>query len=154
MSYRIRSTYSCNNASRFSQISDIPPVYLIEFSAEKSEGSTVPVKPADLFRYIHTKGQRDTSEVAMHEQLARYLIAYQPDLNKGYLYGRSHIRRGLVDLILREAYKQRVGLSGFSTHSFIRTRSHFLMANVVRSSIIRQNIKIFQAIDFAKLTSE
>ena len=81
-------------------------------------------RPSVLFRWMHTKGQRDTREVAMHEQLAQYLVAYQPNLNKKYLFpgrhGHSHIRRGSTDLILREAF-QRVGLRGFSTHSFRRT---------------------------------
>lgn len=37
---------------------------------------------AVLFRRMHTKGQRDTREVAMHEQLTQYLVAYQPNFNK------------------------------------------------------------------------
>lgn len=58
-------------------------------------------RPAVLFLRMHTKGQRDTHKVAMHEQLAQYLVTYQPSLDKEYLFPswhvRSHLRVSSVD---------------------------------------------------------
>ena len=81
-------------------------------------------KPAVLFRWYQTKGKRDTREVPMHPQLHDYLVAYAPDLTRTYLFpgrhGRSHIQVSSADRILRQAFA-RLGLEGFSTHSFRRT---------------------------------
>ena len=81
-------------------------------------------KSSVLFRWHQTKGKRDTREVPMHTQLHDYLVAYAPDLTRTFLFpgrhGRSHLRVSSADRILRQAFA-RVGLEGFSTHSFRRT---------------------------------
>ena len=80
-----------------------------------------------VLRSVNTKGKRDTREIKIHPVLREYLEEYLkecPYPRKPYLFpgrhGRSHIRKGSADRILRETC-YRLEIEGVSTHSFRRT---------------------------------
>lgn len=87
-----------------------------------------------LFRSVNTKGKQDTREIQIHPKLRFYLEEYQPNIRKQYLFpgrhGLGHIHKASADKILRQAF-QRLGLEGFSTHSFRRTAlTHMHNSNI------------------------
>ena len=74
-----------------------------------------------VFRKVITKGQR-TRQVAMHPELKRILAETELPTT-GYLFpsrGDRPVSRQACDKALRQAC-DRLGLVGFSTHSFRRT---------------------------------
>lgn len=74
-----------------------------------------------VFRKATTKGKR-TRQVAMHPALSQ-ILTEAPLPKTGYLFpGRGHhpVSRQACDKALRQAC-DRLGLAGFSTHSFRRT---------------------------------
>lgn len=80
-----------------------------------------------LIRCYNTKGKR-SREISIHPTLHQYLESYlitdpysppRPHLFPGR-HGRSHIKYGSADEILRDICKK-FGIEGVSTHSFRRT---------------------------------
>ena len=73
-------------------------------------------------RKATTKGKSATRTLPLHQLLAKYLKAYNPDV--GFLFpGRDNTKplaRSFADLIFKEACK-RVRIKGASTHSMRRT---------------------------------
>ena len=73
-------------------------------------------------RKATTKGKSATRTLPLHQLLAKYLKAYNPDV--GFLFpGRDNTKpltRAQADVIFKEACK-RVRIKGASTHSMRRT---------------------------------
>jgi integrase/recombinase XerD len=75
-----------------------------------------------VFRRKTTKGQKGTRQVTMHPELSRVLGEVELPTS-GYLFpgrGGGPITRQACDKMLRQAC-DRLGLAGYSTHSFRRT---------------------------------
>jgi integrase/recombinase XerD len=85
------------------------------------------VRPELIIRKANTKGKLGTRTIPVIEDLRSLLAAWQPSAGVTYLFpGRHsnhhwrHLHPEAASHILAEAVK-RVGMEGFSTHSFRRT---------------------------------